>query len=109
MMRKLTIQLPDETAATFEVKPVIVMFPTDREGYLGFLDAAQNISGGLQASTSVLAKLRVLDGLTIEAIEGIEVLSNITRHLVEFEAVLQVFFSPSVAIEYRTGKGVTLQ
>jgi hypothetical protein len=109
MTRNLTFLLPDDTAATFEAKPVIVMFPTDREGYLGFLDAAENMHVGLAASAPVLAKLKGLDGLTAEAAEGLQVLSDITRHLVEFEAVIQAFFAPSVPIEHRSGKGVTLQ
>jgi hypothetical protein len=108
-MRKLTINLPAEVAATFETKPVIVMFPTNRDGYLGFLDACENVHVGLEASMQVLAKLEGLEGHTAEAAEGIEVLSNITRHLVAFEAALQAFFAPSVAISHLNGKGETLQ
>jgi hypothetical protein len=108
-MRKLIIKLPDDVAATFEVQPVIVMFPTSREGYFRFLDAAENMHVGLAAGSQVIAKLQGLQGLTPEAAEGLQVLSDIVRHLVEFEAQMQAFFAPSVAISHHGGKGERLQ
>jgi hypothetical protein len=108
-MPKLTINLPEGTAATIEIKPVIVMSPTDRDGYLGFLDACENVHVGLEASMQVLTGLKGLEGLTADAAEGIEVLSDITRHPVAFEAALQAFFAPDVAISHLNGKDETLQ
>lgn len=109
MMRKLIVKLPNDVAATFESQPVIVMFPTNREGYFGFLDAAAKLNVGMSASKQVLSNLRGLEGLTPEAAEGLQVLTKLVHKMAAFEVLMQAYFAPSVAISYLGGKGERLQ